>query len=76
MELLGSLKDCVQNAIYYKKSKNFYFEYHICEKTGNNKKVNLDFKLSTEKSDQIMKFGMCPECKTVFYYYDFESKSI
>ncbi len=76
MELLDSLKDIILNAKSFEKSKNYYFENHICEKSGNNIKVKLDFKLSNEKNDKIMKFGICNECKKVFYYYDFESKSL
>ncbi len=76
MELLDSLRDIMSNATGFEKSKNYYFENHICQKTGNNIKVNLDFKLSTENNDKIMKFGMCKHCKKVFYYYDFESHSL
>ncbi len=75
MELLDSLKDIMSKANGFEKSKNYYFENHICNQTGNNIKVNLDFKLSTETNDKIMKFGICEHCKKVFYYYDFESKT-
>lgn len=75
MELLDNLKDIILNANSFEKSKNYYFENHICEKTGNNTKVNLDFKLSNENNDKIMKLGICQHCKKVFYYYDFESNS-
>lgn len=75
MELLDTLKDIMLNADSFEKSKNYYFENHICKKTGNNIKVNLDFKLSNEDNDKIMKLGICKHCKKVFYYYDFESKS-
>lgn len=76
MELLSSLKEIMQNAQDFQKTKNFYFENHICEKDGNNKKVYLEFKLGNDNTDKIMKFGICKDCGKAFYCYDFESKSI
>lgn len=76
MELLTSLKNIMENATDFEKSKNFYYENHICQKSGNNKKVELNFKLSNDNTDKIMKFGICQDCKKVFYYYDFESTGI
>ena len=75
MDLLYNLKDIMLNATNFYESKNYYFENHICEKTGNNIKINLDFKLSNENTDKIMKFGQCKECNTIFYHYDFEAGS-
>lgn len=75
MELLSSLKEIMQNAKSFEKTKNFYFENHICQEDGNNKKINLEFKLSNDNTDKIMKFGICNKCGKVFYCYDFESKS-
>lgn len=76
MELLNSLQQIMQNAKCFEKVNNFYFQNHICEKDGNNKKVNLEFKLANDNTDKIMKFGICADCGKVFYCYDFESKSI
>lgn len=75
MELLENLKNIISKANYFEKSKNYYFENHICKETGKTIKVDLDFKLSNENDDKIMKFGLCNNCKTLFYYYDFESSS-
>lgn len=76
MDLLTSLKNIMQNATDFEKSKNFYYESHICQKSGNNKKVDLNFKLSNDTTDKIMKLGICKDCGKVFYCYDFESKDI
>lgn len=76
MDLLTSLKNIMENVADFEKSKNFYYENHICQKSGNNKKVDLSFKLSNDKTDKIMKFGICQDCKKVFYCYDFESTGI
>ncbi len=75
MDLLENIKDIMLNASSFEKNKNYYFQNHICKKTGNNIKINLDFKLSNDNTDKIMKFGICKECNKVFYYYDFESSS-
>lgn len=76
MELLESLKDIISNASSFEQTKNFYFINHICEKTGDTVKVNLNYKLSTDNNDKIMKFGICDHCKKVFYCYDFENNSL
>lgn len=73
MELINILKNIIKQASCFEKAKNFYFETHNCPKSGNNEKVNLNFKLSLDNTDKIMKFGICDKCKKVFYYYDFES---
>lgn len=75
MDLLENLKNMVQTATEYKQCKNFYFENHTCEKTNENVKVNLDFKLSSDLDDKIMKFGICKHCNTLFYHYDYEARS-
>ncbi len=56
-----------------KKTSNYYYENHICEKSGNNIKIHLDYTLSTDKSDEIMRFGVCGDCGTCFYHNDFHS---
>ena len=76
MELLDNLKDIILNGTGFYESKNYYFEHHICEKTGNNIKVNLDFKLSNDNTDKVVKFGICKQCQKVFYRYDFENNSL
>lgn len=76
MELLTTLKNIIETATSFEKCKNFYYESHICEKLGNTKKVNLNFKFSMDNTDKIMKFGICEDCKKMFYCYDFESKDI
>lgn len=73
MELLTSIKNLMQNATSFEKSKNFYYENHICQNSGNNKKINLNFKLSSDTTDKIVKFGMCEDCGKVFYHSDYES---
>ncbi len=73
--MLENLKSMFENAEEFVQSKNFYFENHICKKSGETKRVNLDLKLSKDNDDKIVKFGMCQECKTLFYKYDFESNS-
>ena len=75
MELLEELK-AVGKGTEFAESKNYYYENHLCEEKGGNEKVNLDFCLSSEMTDRILKFGKCPHCGIYFYHYDYDSKSI
>lgn len=75
MDLLDNLKDMMATATDFKYCKNFYFENHLCTKTNEFVKINLDFKLSIETDDKVMKFGICKHCNTLFYHNDFEAKS-
>ncbi len=74
MDLLQEIKDVFKNVEKFQESKNYYFEKHICEETGENKKVLLDFTLANETTDKILRFGYCEGCKTLFYHKDFSSK--
>lgn len=76
MELLENLKDIFNTASSFEQTKNYYFENHICHKTGDNIKINLNYKISSDDNDKIMKFGICNDCKKVFYHYDFENNSL
>lgn len=75
MDLLKMLKKNSNFAKNYCESKNYYFENHFCEKLNNNKKIELDFEFYHEKSGKAIKFGICDDCKTMFYYYDNVYKS-
>lgn len=71
MDLLSILKE-TSNASDFVETSNYYFQNHSC----NNKevKVMLDFTLSNDKDDSILRFGSCPQCGRCFYHKDFESK--
>lgn len=73
MDILKAVQDIFKNSTDYIEVKNFYYENHKCEKNGNNKKVMLDFILSNETSDDIIRLGKCSECGKVFYHKDFKS---
>lgn len=75
MNLLEQFKVIFSDGIAFENTKNFYFEHHICEKSGNNEKVDLKFKIAYDGTDKIIKLGMCEKCKKVFYNKNFESKS-
>ncbi len=76
MELLDILKNISSTAKSFEQTKNFYFVNHICEENGNNVKIMLNYKLSTDENDKILKFGICQHCKKLFYCYDFENNSL
>ncbi len=73
---LNKIKDTLNAAETMRISKNFFYETHSCAVHGSQVKVMLDYKLMTEQSDKIIKFGACPYCNDVFYHDDFESKSL
>jgi len=74
MDIL-KLRDMLHEAETFCLSQNFYFQMHQCPARGENVKVMMDYKLKTEQNDQIVKFGFCPDCKTLFYRNDHESSS-
>lgn len=71
MDLLSKLKE-VSASSEFTETKNYYFETHLCN--GNNVKVMLDYTLSNDRDDSILRFGICPECGRCFYHKDYESK--
>ncbi len=75
MELLENLKDLIKNSSEYEETRNYYFQNHNCDKNGNNIKVQLDYTLSCDISDKIVRFGQCPYCLKTFYHYDYNSKT-
>lgn len=47
------------------KSKNYYFETHMCGDVS--KKVNMDYSIEYAKSAKKVVFGKCESCNKVFY---------
>ncbi len=71
MDLLSIVKE-LENSENFVETKNYYFENHLC---GNeNKKVELEYTISNDKSDEIVRFGFCKDCNKCFYHKDFETK--
>ena len=60
----------------YKETSNYFFVEHICEKNGNNIRIHLDYTLGCEKSDEILRFGVCRDCRTCFYHKDFRTDGL
>lgn len=75
MDLLTNLKQ-LKNTEHFINTSNFYFENHTCEKSGNTIKIRLDYVLSNEITDDILRFGICPDCGICFYHKDFQSKGL
>ncbi|MBR1736772.1 MAG: hypothetical protein IJ736_07120 [Firmicutes bacterium] len=73
MDLLDIVKNNLKIEANIEESKNYYFENHNCPKTGDNIRINLDYKISCETSDEIIKIGKCPNCSAIIYHRDFES---
>ncbi len=67
-EIFSKCENCVE-------VKNYYYENHNCEKSGETKKILMDFILSHETTDKILRFGYCSECKTLFFHKDFNTRS-
>jgi hypothetical protein len=49
------------------KTANYYFCDHLCEKTGVDERVRLEYKIIREDADEQINFGVCGHCSTVFY---------
>ena len=73
MDLLSVLKE-VSASKDFVESKNYYFQKHLCNSENTEVKVMLDYTLSSDLSDKILRFGICPHCGKCFYHRDYESK--
>lgn len=71
MDLLSKLKE-VSKSTDFVETSNYYYQTHSCN--NNEVKVMLDFTLSNDRDDSILRFGICPHCGKCFYHKDFESK--
>lgn len=71
MDLLSKLKEVSQTSDFAE-TKNYYFQTHLCN--NEEVKVMLDYTLSNDKDDSILRFGICPRCGKCFYHKDFQSK--
>ncbi len=76
MDIISDLKEMLFDAGGFVNTNNYYFENHACTKTGQNIKVQMDLTIRHDKTNNIVKLGQCPQCKTVFYHEDYESRSI
>lgn len=60
----------------FEETKNYYFDNHKCAKAGNESvRLRLDYTLSNDMDDAILRVGVCPECGLCLYHRDFQSKS-
>lgn len=79
MDLLEDIKTIFSQCEKFTKSKNYYFERHICSVMQDTIKVELNYVIHKEdKDDQTINFvkiGTCPHCKEGFYYNDYTNKS-
>ena len=75
MDMFNIMREAV-SAKKLKKISNYYYEEHICEKTGNNVRIHLDYTLSCDRHDEILRFGVCSQCGTCFYHSDFKSDGL
>ena len=78
MELLTLLKTWL-SAGQWVPTRNFYYERHPCQMQGDVSapvSVSLDTVLREEKSGKVVRVGLCPHCKTLFYHEDYDEKSL
>lgn len=69
MEILQKLREIFMEASQYVESKNYYFETHNCTQDENRKvKVRMDYEIKDDRTEDIIRIGICPVCKTAFYY--------
>ena len=74
MDLLKTLKDLGKGADYIE-TNNYYFQTHTCPADGKEKKIMLDYTLSSDVVDNILRIGICKDCGQVYYHKDFSAKS-
>ena len=71
MDLLSKLKE-VSASSEFVEVKDYYYHTHQCG--GSDVKIRLDFVLSNDIDDSILRFGLCDKCGKCFYHKDFESR--
>ncbi|MGN1319106.1 MAG: hypothetical protein ACI4VF_08815 [Lachnospirales bacterium] len=74
MELLDELRK-IADCENFVESKNYYYDYHLCKLTGYKEKINLNFTLSNDMTDEILRFGSCKNCGLCIYHKDFQNNS-
>lgn len=74
MNLLKELKN-INTVSDFTESSNFYYDYHNCSASGNKEKIMMDFTISNELTDEILKFGICDKCRLCIYHKDFKGSS-
>lgn len=74
MDLLEKLRAFAQSKEFIE-SRNYYYDYHICSKTNEKEKISLDFTLSNDITDEIIRFGKCEKCGICIYHKDFQNNS-
>jgi hypothetical protein len=55
-------------------TSGYYYTQHTCATTGESKRVKLDYTLSSDLDDRIIRFGICEDCGKCYYHKDYESK--
>lgn len=70
METLEILKNIFNSNNEFIKSKNFYFETHLCTYDNTSKKVNFEYTIEQTSSNKSIVFGFCDDCKKMFYNVD------
>lgn len=74
-DMLGYLKS-LAGIKDFEQTKNYYFDNHKCSAAGNNTvRIRLDYTLSNDVDDAILRFGVCGDCGLCLYHKDFQSKS-
>ena len=72
LEKIRSLSICTD----FTESKNYYFETHSCPVKNEDIKIHMDYTLSTDIDDSILRLGVCPHCGKCYYHRDFASKGL
>ena len=71
--LLETVAALLMSAGGFVSSTNYYFARHFCAARQEEIKVQMDYSLQEETTDCLVRFGVCPYCKTVFYHEDHPS---
>ena len=73
MPLFDDTRAILSSATAFVKSKNYFYEDHVCEATGKTERVSLIYYTCADKTRERVNFNICPHCKLVFYNETFES---
>ena len=76
MNVLEDIKQLLQNGEKTIQTKNFFFERHLCGVKKEQVKVDLRYTVRNNDSQDIVNFGICSACQTIFYHEAHSDQSL
>lgn len=56
-------------------TKNFFYDMHFCDIKNEEIKIQLQYTLKINKTDEIINFGSCKYCNKIYFHKNFDTKN-